>query len=248
MSRFNELLLEADSRLGVAEPARSRILLELAADMDGLFEEVLARGVSEEEAEIQVAEHFDLSDETLRELLKVHDTPLQRSLGGFVGQVQGPGSRALILLLALFVVLVSGTLLLRSELYRDASELVWVLLPLLALGVVWAGGRAATLLRPGDRWKRDLAGGSSRILTLALFIPALAVAGLWVQLYISAVRIRGAPQEAMVLLVGWIHMASATLTVAISSALFLAFLWFLLESRARRMAERALAQLLGGSS
>ena len=246
MSRFNETLAEADSRLGVAEPARSRILLELAADMEGLFREYLERGVPEGEAEVKVKEHFQLSDETLRDLVRIHDTPLQRSLGGLARQLEGPWSRLLVVLLALSVVVASGTLLVQSQLYRDASALVWLLMPLLAMGVIWGGIRVVALLRARNEWRRDLSRGPARLLALAVAIPGLSLVGLWIQLYSAAVRIRGAPEEAMIHLVGWMHMASATLVVAFSGSLILAFIWFFLESRARRMEKRALASLLGG--
>ena len=166
MNRFNQALLGADARLTVPEPARSRILLEIAADMEDLFQECIGRGDSEVEAEARVLEHFDLSDEALGELVRVHDTPLQRSLEKVSGNVRGPGSQLLMAVLALFVTVGSGNLLFRARMYVEASQVVWLLIPILFLGLVLAGLASCTngmkdstptlLLVNGTFWTGDL--------------------------------------------------------------------------------------------
>lgn len=244
MSRFTEVLSKLDARLAVPEPARSRVLLEVAADMEDLYAEYEARGTPEAEAKAAVEEHFDLSEEVLRELVRVHDTPLQRSLETISRQVRGTWSRLLMAFLALFVTVGSGSLLFRAQLYRDSSGVTWVVMPLLALGLALAAGHAKGLYRAGGRFKPALGSGLNRLLGLAVLILITAAGGLWVELYRSALRIRIAPGEAIVYLVGWIHMASATLVIALSGALVLGFLWYFLGARVRRDEMAAVAQLL----
>lgn len=244
MSRFNQALLAADARLSVPEPARSRILLELAADMEDLFEEYLSRGNTQAAAEASVMEHFDLSDEALGELVRVHDTPLQRSLERVSGNVRGPGSQLLMAVLALFVTVGSGNLLFRMRLYGEASSLVWILIPLLLLGLAMAAGKTRSLYRAGSTWSPSLGHGLSRLPGLAAIMLGITVAGLWMELYLAALRIRGAPGEALIHLVGWLHMASATMVIALSSALVLGFLWYFLQARVRHQELAAAASLL----
>ncbi len=246
MSRFAKVLSDVDARLRVPEPARSRILLELSADMEDLFQEYLSRGVGEEGAEAEVIEHFDLSEEALDELVQVHDTPLQRSLEYLSVPVRGPWSRLLMVVLAVFFLAGSGTLLVQGGLYRDASVLVWGIVPLLALGLAMAVGQALRLYRAGNAWRPGLGSGLGRLLGSAVLILVLAAGGLWVELYLSALGIRSAPGNTLVHLVHWLHMASATLVVALSGALILGFLWFFLGARVRRLEVRASSDLLGG--
>ena len=149
MSRFSSILADLNGRLAVSEPARSRVLLEVAADMEDLFAEYLGRGVSEAEAEAAVQDHFDLSEEVLRELVRVHDTPLQRSLENLTGHVRGSWSRLLMIVLALLVTVGSGSLLLRPQLYRDASALVWIVMPILAWGLAVAVRHVLQVIRSG---------------------------------------------------------------------------------------------------
>jgi len=246
MSRFTKVLSDLDARLTVPEPARSRVLLEIAADMEDLHREDRERGFENGEAETAVVEHFGLSDEVLKDLVRVHDTTLQRSLEGLSGQVRGAWSRLLLILLALFVVVTCGSLLFRGQLYRDASALVWILIPILASGLVIAGSQARRLYGGRVAWSPGLRSGLGRLLGLSALIMAVATAGLWVELYLGALRIRNAPGEALIHLVGWVHMASATLVIALSGSLILGFLWFFLEYRARRQELNAAADLLGG--
>lgn len=246
MSRFAKVLSDVNDRLGIPQPVRSRILLEIAADMEDLYLEYLERGMGEEGAELAVMEHFDLSKEALDELVQIHDTPLQRSLETLAGPVRGPWSRLLMVVLALLVVAGSGGILLQHGLYQDASVLVWLVVPVLCLGLVVALGQALRLYRAGGVWRPGLGAGLGRLLGSAVVILAVAAAGLWVELYLAALGIRSAPGDTLVYLVHWLHMASATLVVALSGALLLGFLWFFLGARVRRLELRASTDLLGG--
>ncbi len=244
MSRFAEALADASARLTVPEPVRSRILLEVAADMDDLYRTYLERGHGEEEAREGVLEHFDLSQEALRQLAAVHDTPLDRSLGSLSGEARAPWARTLLALLGLFVAAGSGSLLLRGEVLAHASPVAWALLALLAAGVGGGGWRAWSLRRGAGAPPRPGSSGTGFLLGVAALQILLGFAGVWVELYRSALAVRAAPAQAPVHLVGWLHMASATLVVALSGALILGFLWFFLETRAQRLQEVAAAHLL----
>jgi hypothetical protein len=246
MSRFTRLLSDLDSRLKVPEPARSRILLEVAADMEDLGQEYLDRGLSQSEAEAAVLDHFDLSEEAILELVRVHDTPFQRGLGRFSGQIESLWARVLLVVLALPVALGSGVLLLKGQLYRDASALVWIIMPILGWGLWVAGGHARRLMRTGEVWRSRARPGPGRLLGLAALIIVVTGSGLWVELYLSGLRIRDVPGEAVIHLVGWLYMTSATLVIALSGALVLGFLWFFLESAIRHREALAVNDLLEG--
>jgi len=248
MNHFGDVLSGVAARLEVREPAHSRILLELAADMEDLFRAYLEKGLPEEEARETVVERFQLSDDALRDLARVHDTTLQRSLDTLSGPVRGLWARALLGLVALSVLVPSGQILVRAEAYRDAGPVVFLLLPLLAAGVflgIWKGVR---LFLTHPRRSHSLQSGLTGLLALAGLQVGLAVAGVWVELYRSALHIRGAPAAAVRFLVEWLLQTAATLVIALSGALVLGFLWFFLQARARRMEQAAVTRLLDSTS
>jgi hypothetical protein len=246
MSRFADVLADADARLSVPEPARARILLEISADMEDLQQEYLGRGLSEQDAEAAVLEHFEMSEDTLRELVRVHDTPIQRSLQSIPGQAGSPWPRLLMVFLAILVTLASGTIMIRPQLYRDASLSVWAMMPLLVAGFVIASIHVGRLAGGGDRRTPMARGGLGRLLGLSVLIVAVAAVGLWIELYLGTLRIRNNPGETLIHLVGWLHMASATMVISLTGALVLGFLWFFLEAWQRRREVAAVANLLEG--
>jgi len=81
---------------------------------------------------------------------------------------------------------------------------------------------------------------------LALLLLGLGFGGIWVELYRSALLIRGSPDLTLRFLVEWLHMASATLVIALAGALLSSLLWFFLESRAAHLDERRAAGILEG--
>jgi hypothetical protein len=244
MSRFSSRLRNIAARLPIPEPARSRVLLEIATDMEDLFQHLVGGGMGEEAAASAVAEHFDLSDDALRELSQIHSSPIGRSLEGLSGQARSTWERVILGLVALFVLPGLGGFVLQPTLIQDASPLVFALVGilLLALGLgLWKG---VVLFRPGPGRAPIPRQGLRALPALSLLLLFLGFAGIWVELYRSALSIRGAPGNALRNLVEWLHMASATMVVSLSGALLTAVLWFFLENRAAYLEEKAASAIL----
>ena len=51
MTRFRDILLRTSDRLELPQPVKSRILLEISADLEDIYDECVSRGMSGEEAE-----------------------------------------------------------------------------------------------------------------------------------------------------------------------------------------------------
>ena len=247
MSDFSSQIRQFSARLPIPEPARSRVLLEMATDMEDLLEHYLAKGMERKAALRNVEEHFDLSDEALKELVQVHTSPLQRSLEGLSGQIRSRWERGVLALVALFVILGLARQLVHPPLYHTAGPLALLLLAILALGGGIGVWRAVSLFGPSSRNGGRPASrkGLQSLPFLSLLLLGLGFAGIWVELYRSALVIRRTPGMALRFLVEWLHMASATLVVALSGSLLVALLWFFLEARASQLDERAAASLMG---
>jgi len=246
MSEFSSRIRQVSERLPIPEPTRSRILLEIATDMEDLFQHYRSQGTAAEEARLAVEEHFDLSEEALQELVRVHTSPLQRSLEGLSVQIRTPWERGVLALVAVIVILGLVPHLLQAPLYRAASPLAFGLLGVLAWAVGTALWRGVALFRPGSQGGRAPVSrrGIKSLPLLALLLLGLGFAGVWVELYRAALVIRGSPDMALPQLVYWLYLASATLVVAISGALLTGLLWYFLETRAAHLEQRAASTLL----
>ena len=218
MNDFSSHLRHLATRLPVPEPARSRILLEIATDMEDLFHHLLEGGMEEGEAVESVNEQFDLSDEALRELARIHTSPISCSLEGLSGQARSTWERAILGLVALFVIpgLLAG-LFFQPMLFRDASPLVYGLAGILALGLGLGAWKGFVLFRPGRPRGPIPRRGLRALPGLSLLLLLLGVSGIWVELYRSALSIRSAPPLALRDLVEWLHLASAPTTATVTS-------------------------------
>ena len=245
MKDFSSLLRHVAVRLPVPEPTRSRILLEIATDMEDLFHHLVDGGMEEEGALTAVTEQFDLSDEALRELAQIHTSPISCSLDGLSGQARSTWERVILGLVSLFVISgLLGGLFFQPTLFQDASPLAYGLVVILALGLGVGVWKAFALFRPGRSPGPIPRKGLRALPGLSLLLLLLGFSGIWVELYRSALSIRGAPLLALRDLVEWLHLASATLVVALSGALLTALLWFFLENRAAYLEEKAARTLL----
>jgi hypothetical protein len=245
MSDFSPHLRQIAQRLPIREPARSRVLLEIATDMEDLHRHFVAEGLDPENATGAVLEQFDLSDEALADLSRIHGSPLNQSLDGLSGQARSTWERVVLALVALAVIpgLVGG-LVLQPTLLRDASALVYPLAGLLVLGIAVGLWNAMGLFGPGRASGSIPRKGIRALPMMSLLLLFLGFSGIWVELYRSALAIRVEPALALRHLVGWLHLASATMVVALSGALLLGLLWFFLETRATHLDELAAARIL----
>jgi len=245
MNDFSSHLRHVAARLPLPEPTRSRILLEIATDMEDLFRHLVDGGMAEARAAEAVAEQLDLSDEALRELSRIHSSAINCSLEGISGQARSGWERVILGLVALFVIPgLLGGLFLQPTLLRDASPMAFGLVGILALGIGIGAWKAVALFRPGRRPAPVPRRGLRALPGLSLLLLLLGFSSIWVELYRAALSIRGAPRMALRDLVEWLHLASATMIVALSGALLTALLWFFLENRAAHLEEQAAAALL----
>ena len=111
MSWKREVLLQIDARLDLPQPARSRVILEIAADLEDTSRMLMERGHSPEEAREQAIRRFEPRGDALREITTVHAAGLQRFLGRFSGAGRRRWERALLVLLFLFLLLGTRVLL-----------------------------------------------------------------------------------------------------------------------------------------
>lgn len=140
MTRFGPVLRRVEEELDLPEPARSRILGEMASDLEDLYAAYRARGLGEAEAARRARALLAASPEAIDELRSLHESVGVRLLRRFTrpgGRRLGP---RLVTLLVLAVVLAGGSSLLGAGLLRSPSPSAGVVALVGALGAgvaVW---------------------------------------------------------------------------------------------------------------
>ncbi len=241
--RFAGELRSIAARLDLPQPTRSRVLLEIAADLEDAYSHHRDRGLADAAARRTALDRFELSDDALQELVTLHAPRLRRLLDGLSQRGRDRVERAALGLLLLFVMALSGWRLSGGELlaHLGASAVPAAAVTLAALGV--AGAKAWHLWLTGHHELRSLRRGIGEVLVAGIAGLALGMMGLSFELYRTFGALLEAmpatPVEATPLLLGGLRRVFATASVTLLAALLCCLLWWLL---ARKVAQIEIAE------
>ncbi len=125
MKPYAPILKKINQKLNLPQPDKSRILLEIAADLDDTFQYYRNKGFNEQEALKRAEEKFLLSDETLSDLTEVHKPAYRRFLDRISERNRLWWEKFLlvltILLLAYFTILLAS----QTPFFQQASILMY---------------------------------------------------------------------------------------------------------------------------
>ena len=243
MNRFAPMIRATSQRLDLPQPARARVLVEMAADLEDLFEHYLGDGASEEEAYARACERFGLSDEALRRLVEVHASPLRRILERVSERTRSRWERAMIILLTAFSAVTTLEVMMTTNFFLGASPLMW---PVVALGLgalVLAVVKCYALYLKGDHDPRRARRGLPTLIGIAVMCPILGCYTLVVELTVLAFKVYQTPQRAFVGVVLTMARIAPVMMVSLLVTVVAAVLWYVFSRTAIRI-EQAEAEAL----
>lgn len=241
MSRFNVFLSRTGDRIGLPIATRSLILVEIAADLEDLFQHYVEMGLSEEEAASRAEEKVDMSDEALAELVRIHaDT--RGWAERIVQRAQPFWERIAMAVIVLFFVAMAS-LETNWNPFDYTAVFIW---PVLAILVALLTSFSFQLFRmangPSPRRLRE---GLATPLFLGAASIIVGFTGLGIELYRTWMRMAANPEQAASLFARCVLEGTSTLAIALVVALLAAIAWFILAGRVARIEDKA-AESLGG--
>jgi len=227
MSRFNVFLHRTEGRLTLPPATKSMILVEIASDLEDLFQHYLRQGMSEEEAATRAEEKVDMSDEALVELVRIHAD--SRSWGERI--VRRAQSFAERIAMALIVIFLVGGATLGTEM-RVFADVNGAILPIAVILVVLVVSFLMQMMRFSKRGSaRRLRDGLSTPLFLGAASLVVGFVGSGIQLYRALMRMGHDPENNASLFSHAVLGSTATLSIAMLVALGAGVAWFVLASR-----------------
>jgi hypothetical protein len=186
MDRFAPALRRVAGELDVPHGARTAILLEMAADLEAVYEHHRGRGVPEEEAARRAEESVLASSEVIRRLGRLHRSPWRGWAEEAAERLTG-GFELLLLLVCVLPALVVSALLAGWVLRAGGSPLAWLLV---VTGVLMAltaprPGFLGSSARPGSGW------GGSPLLVLSTMAPVIGLLAVALGVQATAATIVG---------------------------------------------------------
>jgi hypothetical protein len=248
VSRFAATLSQTSRRLNLPQHITSRVVLELAADLEDLFEHYTAQGLSEEEATERALEAAELSDEAVARLVEVHASPTGRLVERLEERTRTPWERLILLLIALFVVIGIGSEMLTGGFFSDASPFLWPVAAATATGFALVLWKIYGLFFVSDPDPRRLRSGLPSLLGLAALSILLALFGVLVEMHQAALSVENTALSLAEQSLLCIARIAPLIVFSLTSAVVLAVAWFALSSRVGRMEESQASILLDGGS
>ncbi|MFC1629134.1 hypothetical protein ACFL3H_08490 [Gemmatimonadota bacterium] len=244
MSRFAALLTEIDERLNLHQPAKGRILLEIAADIHDLFDYYQSCGMSEEAAQAAAEENFDISDDVLADLIQLHQTRYQRFIDRLSVQAPTRWERTSLALLVMIMAFSGGPVIVGGDILRQSSPIVW---PMLGIGIAGLalGLRLFQQLfikknhRSGQRRR-----GMSVLLGLSVSSIILGVFGFAIELYLALKRLMFSSEGLWSMTIDWLLRGAPVFLLGLLTAMVIALIWFVLINRIQKIEQAEVEYLL----
>jgi len=231
MSRFNVFLNQTGERMALPKATRSLILVEIASDLEELFQHYLREGLSEKDAAARAEEKVDMSDDALTELVRIHSDA--RGWTDRVTRRVQPFWERIALALMVFFFIVSTTLDHGVHFFAHLTVFIWPIIGILLALVVFF---IVQMVRYSDhqspRRLRD-----SLVTPLFLGAASLVVgsAGAGIEMYRTLLRMAADPEHAAPFFANAVLSSTATLAIASIVALGAGVAWFVLAGRAGRL-------------
>ncbi len=244
MKGFEEEIRRVAEGLGLPQPVRSRILMELASDLEDLAEALRGQGTSEAEARRRALDALLPSPEALAELRGVHRPLYQRLVDRFSERARHRVERLLLAATAAVALGIGIGALARIHLLSSPSLFVWPLLGLAVLVVGLGSGKMLQLYVVKDHALRRLRRGMFLLPVLAGATVSVGLIGLVLDFYATAAGIEADVRLQTPLLLDWVRRDMPMLALALLVAVLAGLFWFVASVRIAHI-EQAEAEALG---
>jgi hypothetical protein len=240
MSRFNVFLHRTGERLALPRATRSLILVEIASDLEDLFNHYVQQGLSEEEAATRAEEKVDMSDEALAELVRIHSDA--RSWTDRIARRAHAFWERIALALIVFFFVAAAALESDARPFAHLTGFVWPLLMIFVALVIFFVVQMTRL--PDNVNPRRLRDSLATPLFLGAASLVVGFAGAGVELYRTLKRMAVTPDNAGFLFSRAVLGTTSTLVIALLVALAAGVAWFVVAGRAAKIEDEA-AQTYG---
>lgn len=257
MNEFSLLLKQLNEKLNLPQPVKSRILLEVGADLADAAEYFRNQGMSEKAAQQKAIEKFSLEDAGIDALVELHRSRLQRFLDNVSLQARTRWEKTLLLLILLMIAVFSVRAIVTTPFLQNTNQFLWWTIGNCLAGLGLGLAKFYQLYVKKAHYIRTLRNGLPALLFLSGMNLTGGVLGHFTELffakehallrstkliYLFNVNSSETLQQVMFLTNAMIRN-SATTMVCLLGTIFLAFVWFVLENKVLRIQQAELNAL-----
>jgi len=183
MKQFTPLLKNINEQLDLPQPTKSRIILEIAADLDDLYQLYLSRGLEESEAAQKAEEKINLTDEALNELVQIHQSLIRKLFDKITAQAQTRWERVAFVLMLLFITAISVQAIFSTQFLSQVSNWFYPVLGISLTAILISIPKFYQLYLKKDHQVKKLRTGLSFIFGIGVLNLVIGVSGYVMELY-----------------------------------------------------------------
>lgn len=186
MKQFAPLLKKINQKLDLPQPERSRIILEIAMDLEELYNFYRQKGLDENNAMLKAEEKLALSDKTLAELSEIHKSGYRKFLEKISENTRSRWEKiGLTVIILLFCYLIIQSML-QTPFFRTAGTMVLPSLFLFGLILGLSMVKIYMLFIRKDHRLQNLRSGMSLLLFLITVNLSLGIFGYVFELFTNS--------------------------------------------------------------
>jgi len=245
MKRFARVLGEAHDQLKIPEPSRTRVLLEMASDLEDSYQFHLSQGCDETEATHRAEEAFGTSEEALKHLTRIHESGLGGMQNRLSGQIGRPWEKVLLLAIVAFEILAAAKIVSHEAFSMFLSPFTWPIAGIALAALAFTAWKLYQIFVNSGPDVRQIRSG----LGVLLFFAGASLAVTWCGFLFHIQRFfrlnyETAPESLFMNFAGWMATISFMMTLGLLVAMLTALIWFVLFSLAVRSERREVETLL----
>jgi len=245
MNNFTPLIKNISEKLDIPQPAKSRILLEIQADIEDSYDWFISRGKTEAQATEAVQEKFAPSADSINELTKIHQSNMKGWLDQMPNHMQNVWERVLFVIIMMVTVGIGIRLLITTSLTTNASIFIWPVLltgfAIIIIGLVKVyylyikKDHNIRTLRNGLDWLLFLGGGSLSFAALGYYWELYRIGSLNLLLDTKLLYLINLQDEqfagSIEIITQWLIKCSSMILGSLFVALLAALIWFVLLNK-----------------
>ncbi|MBN1996702.1 hypothetical protein JW935_04055 [candidate division KSB1 bacterium] len=258
MRQFAHILSNLNKQLDIPQPEKARIILEIGADLEDLYAIYREQGKSEREAQILAEEKFNLDEESIRELVSIHQSAFRKLMNRFSLHTRTRVERMLLCMILLSIAAFAGHSVVTTPFFHSASIFIY---PLFGLGLgilATALQRIYVLFVKRDHNIRTLRNGLTTLLFLGSASVFFGVWGYFLEIYtrvgtamlptnsfITLITTVNPGQEYLARMVDSLIKSSSVMMATLFFVCLTAVFWFVLLERIEKIEKAEMEHLLG---
>ena len=254
MKRFTNLLTEINTKLELPQPQKSRIICEIADDIEETFKAYTKRGLSEQEAENKTRDKFALSETAIIELTQIHLTPYRRWLNKLSQRAQSKWERFLLFIIFALILSSLAEVVYSTPFFQNASYFIYPILTVLLFATILFTVKFYQLYIKKDHHIKNLRNGLDWILYFCGAILFFGIFGYFGELYVSSQSVNYlgpffflsflSDSPSLHLSVEWLVRNSSMMMTCLGSAMITSLYWFILINKAGKIEQDEASILL----